>query len=491
MSNAKVFIKLALLSMMACSVVFVYHQVSKDVIPIPDVLQPYLANYDKYFKKRIVELEGPVDDCMCDVETVDICVMNTDNVHQILEEISQKNFFKYFKVDYLKDCPFWEDDSVCSVEAGGNCGVSPCSEEELPPALKEELRNCRQTKNQKDSPVDATLPEKDPPRWDDTEDDLWIEQDSEAEFMSYVNLELNPEKYTGYGATSQRDTAALVWKAIYEENCFSDSPLHDQCMEERVFYRLISGFHASTTAHICENFQNNRGELEPNEEFFLWKLGMFPDRMQNIYFTFLFLLRAAQQAQSNLISYPYQTGHADDGKIPPLLNDLFNSQLVCNDVPPFDESTLFSDPDKESLKYELRDKFRNISRIMDCVSCETCKVHAKLQILGIGTALRILFDRKSSEPLKLQRNEVIALMNSLFKFAESIQFYQNFIAREKLRVNLNTALLFWAISMVANATFVLLRMIFSKPVRSEATGNGREGKREKDVYNIKKKRRRR
>jgi len=27
---------------------------------------------------------------------------------------------------------------------------------------------------------------------------------------------------------------------------------------------------------------------------------------------------------------------------------------------------------------------------MDCISCQKCKLHGKLQLLGIGTALKIL-----------------------------------------------------------------------------------------------------
>ena len=32
----------------------------------------------------------------------------------------------------------------------------------------------------------------------------------------YVDLTLNPERYTGYGGES----ATRIWNAIYEENCF-------------------------------------------------------------------------------------------------------------------------------------------------------------------------------------------------------------------------------------------------------------------------------
>lgn len=47
---------------------------------------------------------------------------------------------------------------------------------------------------------------------------------------------------------------------------------------------------------------------------------------------------------------------------------------------------------------------------MDCVACESCKVHAKLNILGIGTALKILFsaeEKRESVIRNLQRNEII------------------------------------------------------------------------------------
>jgi len=43
-----------------------------------------------------------------------------------------------------------------------------------------------------------------------------IEEDEDAE---YVDLRLNPERYTGYIGKS----AHRVWRAIYEENCFGYS----------------------------------------------------------------------------------------------------------------------------------------------------------------------------------------------------------------------------------------------------------------------------
>ena len=98
----------------------------------------------------------------------------------------------------------------------------------------------------------------------------------------YIDLTLNPERFTGYAGPSAR----RVWKAIYEENCFgmselnlmsSDSPnpalvsvpdsmsgalradgaeSSKECLERRVYYKIVSGLHASISTHICHEDMN-------------------------------------------------------------------------------------------------------------------------------------------------------------------------------------------------------------------------------------------
>jgi len=70
---------------------------------------------------------------------------------------------------------------------------------------------------------------------------------------------------------------------------------------------------------------------------------------------------------------------------------------------------------------ELRGHFLNISAVMDCVGCEKCKLWGKLQMLGLGTALKVLFPPHSGARLVLARNEVIALVNLLHRLAESLR----------------------------------------------------------------------
>jgi hypothetical protein len=44
------------------------------------------------------------------------------------------------------------------------------------------------------------------------------------------------------------------------------------------------------------------------------------------------------------------------------------------------------------LKEEFKQHFRNVSRIMDCVGCDKCRLWGKIQTTGLGTALKVLFE---------------------------------------------------------------------------------------------------
>ena len=60
------------------------------------------------------------------------------------------------------------------------------------------------------------------------------------------------------------------------------------------------------------------------------------------------------------------------------------------------------------------------------MTCEKCRLWSKLQVLGLGTAIRILLtpedDIVSAGKDFLSRQETIALLNTLNQFANSIEF---------------------------------------------------------------------
>lgn len=391
-----------------------------------------------------------VDDCCCEYETVD--ALNRDELQPLLKELVQKPFFRYFKVRLWCDCPFWMEDGMCHSR---DCSVGECKEEEVPAPLKakKSSRSPQQAAaaatgaSQGPDPgsadsaprrtlealqdaaklaaVDRSVDRAAFTEWVEADNPWTHDDESKDEESSYVNLVLNPERYTGY----KGDSARRIWQAIYQESCFQDGS-NDTCRERRVFYRLISGFHTSITVHVTTSFlHNERGGVEnwgPHLEMFKWRVANFPDRLANLYFTFLFVLRAAMKASDYLSYVSYDTGNPqEDKQTAELVHALVANKRLGSACPmPFNEAELWKGDEGPQLFNALQRHFRNISAIMDCVGCERCRLWGKLEVLGIATALKILFSEEKPDTkciIALHRNEVTALINTLSRFSEALR----------------------------------------------------------------------
>lgn len=238
-------------------------------------------------------------------------------------------------------------------------------------------------------------------------------QDEFSEGGEYIDLLDNPERFTGYSGSSARG----IWKAIYEENCFGQykgsiqaetysplslnpllqlSPVEEsepegECLEKRVYYKVISGLHASISTHLCyDHLDQKTGKWAPNLECFIERVASHPERLQYIYFNNVLILRAISRLGPYLSAYDIcSTDDSNDF-------DISQQQLrkiiaIADRVGKFDESILFRGENKV-LKEEFKDHFRNVSRIMDCVGCARCRLWGKVQTTGVATALKALFE---------------------------------------------------------------------------------------------------
>lgn len=200
-------------------------------------------------------------------------------------------------MNLYKNCHFWPDDGRCSIR---DCHVEACDDDER--AGSEPL-TCADEASL--GAVDATIPA----RLDDDSQEKFCLPDDGPQ-CEYVDLTRNPERYTGYSGAS----AWRVWRAIYEENCFDDdaAKLRDDrlelrrrvdslCTERRAFYRLLSGLHTSINVHLCANYRYPN-EWRANVREFQRRFdaestnGEGPDRLRNLYFSYLVELRALQKA---------------------------------------------------------------------------------------------------------------------------------------------------------------------------------------------------
>ncbi|XP_057949825.1 endoplasmic reticulum oxidoreductin-1-like [Malania oleifera] len=369
---------------------------------------------------------GMVEDCCCDYETVNR--LNKDVLHPYLQVLVKTPFFRYFKVKLWCDCLFWPDDGMCRLR---DCSVCECPENEFPetfkkpflPSLSSEDPVCQEGKPQ--AAVDRTLDAKAFRGWIEIDNPWTNDDETDNEEMTYVNLQLNPERYTGYIGPSAR----RIWDAIYTENC-PKYPSEEFCQEKKLLYKMISGLHSSISIHIASDYliDESANSWGQNLTLMYDRVLQYPDRVKNLYFTFLFVLRAVAKAADFLEQAEFGTGNPDDDlKTQSLMRQLlYNPELQAACPLPYDEAKLWKGQSGPELKLQIQKQFRNISALMDCVGCEKCRLWGKLQVLGLATALKILFSvngqDRLGQNLQLHRNEVIALINLLNRLSESIRF---------------------------------------------------------------------
>ncbi|CAI5490595.1 unnamed protein product, partial [Closterium sp. Naga37s-1] len=448
-------------------------------------------------------LSGVVDDCCCEYETVD--ELNSHVLQPLLTQLVNTTFFKYFKVRLWCDCPFWPDDGMCHSR---DCSVGECKDDEVPPALRcpsppapsllpadvDEPRDADLDPSADESAsaesaagsVDRTVDRSAFQAWVEADNPWTSDDESDTASQVYVNLALNPERYTGYGG----DSARRIWQAIYQESCFQDGT-KDECTERRVLYRLISGLHQAISVHVAASqiWDSAAGQWGPNITIFHHRVAKFPERLANLYFTFLFVLRAATKAADFLSRASYDTGNpledhqtaalvqqvvrnerlqaacplpfdearmwrGDEGpQLKQTLQGHFRNisvrrvlqqqQVVWNErlqaaCPlPFDEARMWRGDEGPQLKQTLQGHFRNISLIMDYVGCERCRLWRNLKvlfhcILTYFNHSQPLYTPPHShslimdcghgvEQLSLQRNEVVALFNTLWRFSHALK----------------------------------------------------------------------
>ncbi|KAL8185851.1 UNVERIFIED_CONTAM: ERO1-like protein beta [Gekko kuhli] len=310
------------------------------------------------------QVTGVLDDCLCDIESIDD--FNNFKIFPKIQKLLERDYFRYYKVNLKRPCPFWPDDGHCSIR---DCHVEPCPESKVPVGIKagsankysktanhtKELEDCEQAN--KLGAINSTLSNQskeafiDWARYDDSQDHFCELDDERSPDAQYVDLLLNPERYTGYKGPS----AWRLWNSIYEENCFKPrsvyrplNPLAPSwgeddglCLEKRVFYKLISGLHASINIHLCANYLLEETWGKPrwgaNVKEFTSRFdttetkGEGPRRLKNLYFLYLIELRALSKVASYFERsiVDLYTGNAqEDAETKSLLLEIFTHTNV-------------------------------------------------------------------------------------------------------------------------------------------------------------------
>lgn len=354
-----------------------------------------------------------------------------------LQLLVKTPFFKYFKLNFEKECRFWNPQHSCITP---NCAVEVLLPEQFNwlHVTDENLKPSKLGKLNVLPTGDVTEPE--------TCEDLDYCHIDDDHHCDFINLLDNPERFTGYGGQQSFD----VWKAIYSENCFPNTnPMSmtagsepESCVEKNLFYRVILGMHASIAVHLSNEYLDSEtGTFYPDLKTFMDRVGRFSDRLLNIYFNYALVSQAVVRLSEILpLTEFVQNGGADSESKFLSSDEIVEQQqyteLLDNIVPNlaantlFDSSSLFNPENvAPELKNEFRARFKNVSAIMDCVGCDRCRMWGKLQTIGYGTALKILFesdDENRLHLLKFRRIELVGLFNTLDRLLKLIEAINDF-----------------------------------------------------------------
>lgn len=315
------------------------------------------------------------------------------------------------------------------------CAVCQCEENEIPLPWKQDSEN---------DDVDKKIEEKFyqwVEKYNYSSNQWLVETEIDAKKGIYVNLEKNPEAFTGYQGQH-------IWNAIYQENCFS-GPFDQMCLEEKIFYKIISGLHSNINLHLSKNYiEIDKNITYFNHSMISERLLAHKDRVNNLFFLQAVLVNAFYQAKSTFAKFDIYTGNkTEDAKTQKLLKEV----LDLNDISEkYSKGFSKSENIKKFLRShkldQIKMRFRNISSIVDCVSCQKCKLHGKLQIYGLATMLKILFSRE--ENLKLKRNEFISFVNIVGKVCKSLSYFTEYLDMLKDDVERFKGIYFFFIGVV-------------------------------------------
>merc|ERR1712176_1518916 len=199
--------------------------------------------------------------------------------------------------------------------------------------------------------------------------------------------------------------------------------------------KAVSGIHSLISAQITRGIQDrvDSGEgftedepwTDPKAEFErrLSKEGEQPMAMENLYFAYMLFLSAAAKAKDKLLA-DCQNGSIDDESAA-ILKGFLALPVLCDPAVEVAPKKLHEHAmESQNNLWEARMRTRDLLRIMNCFQCNKCRLHGKVAMLGLSTALQIHLGRsgEGGDPNRIHRVELAALLTTINKFSKAVEF---------------------------------------------------------------------
>mmetsp|Transcript_10452 Transcript_10452/g.24855 ORF Transcript_10452/g.24855 Transcript_10452/m.24855 type:complete len:399 (-) Transcript_10452:2939-4135(-) len=321
-------------------------------------------------------------------------------ISQQMEILQDSPYFRLFCVDILASCEYMPQELFeCYSET---CEVYPVDDEEVPENIRE---------------VDF--------QEHDFELDGWARWDMPSN--DYYDLEEFPEGYTGYDGSE-------IWEFVHGKIAFKGYDYDDNHWKAD-FNKAVSGIHSLVSAHVTKGIQDkiDAGEefgddevwRDPKVEFDrrLGRDGEQPMAMENLYFAYMLFLSAAAKAKDKLLA-DCESGSID-AEASEILKGFLELPVLCDPAVEVAPKKLHDHAmESQNNLWEARMRTRDLLRIMNCVQCNKCRLHGKVAMLGLSTALQIHLGRsgEGGDPNRIHRVELAALLCTIQKFSKAVEF---------------------------------------------------------------------
>lgn len=323
----------------------------------------------------------------------------------LFDRLRELPYFRLYSVDMLASCEYLPQELFeCYTES---CEVYPVDDEDVPSDIR-----------------GADMDEH------EFEMDGWARWDMPSE--DYYDTEQFPEDYTGYDG-------AAVWTFIHDRIGFKGegdlaADEYDADSWKADFNKAVSGLHAMVSAQVVKGMQEKLASgdgldsdkyewTDPAVEFRrrLSSVGETPEAVENMYFTAMLLLSGLGAARERLLEEC--AANNCDGEQAQTLRAILTHPLL-DDPSVGAASRRFREHalrDSNHL-WEARMRTRDLMRVMNCVQCNKCRLHGKISVLGISTALQLLVGHRGQggDVAKIHRVELAALVSAAGKFFSGI-----------------------------------------------------------------------
>jgi hypothetical protein len=245
----------------------------------------------------------------------------------------------------------------------------------------------------------------------------------------YYDIEQFPEGYTGYDGS-------MIWDFIHKKICFEGYE-YDNNHWKADFNKAVSGVHSVVSASIIRGIQEriDNGEeftddevwRDPTAEFArrMGANGETPLAIENLYFAYMLLLSAVAKAKDRLLA-DCRSGKID-AETASILTDVLALPLLENPAVGVASQKLHDHAaESTNTLWEARMRSRELLRIMNCVQCNKCRIHGKIAMMGLSTALQINLGRngEGEDPNHIHRVELSALISTLYKVSRAVNLCQ-------------------------------------------------------------------